>query len=187
MKVSKEEMCIKSIELFKEKGFANVSVNDICTIFGVTRGSFYHHFLDKGDLLLYWQKMKSEDKANNLNDEIEGDALHNLKSFNRQYATMISSLGYELLYETMVATGKTDKGSCIMEGSYTFLEASMESLLKLIEKAQKNHMITETINSKTLAKHYILAMTGLSYDWYAARGNFDFVEEASSIFDTIFR
>lgn len=187
MKVSKEEMCIKSIELFKEKGYSNVSVSDICMMFDVTRGSFYHHFEDKGDLLLYWQKIQSEKNALNPTIEPTNDSLFNLRLFNKQYAEMISSLGYELLYETMIATGKKENGSFVIEGSFTLLKASMEQFLALIEKAQKDEKITKNISPSVLAKHYTLALTGLSFDWYEARGGFDFVEEAGSIFNTIFR
>ncbi|MCL1802018.1 MAG: TetR/AcrR family transcriptional regulator [Eubacteriaceae bacterium] len=39
-----------STELFNEKGFDEVSVDEICRAAGVTKGSFYHHFNSKYDI-----------------------------------------------------------------------------------------------------------------------------------------
>jgi AcrR family transcriptional regulator len=39
-------------ELFIERGYTQVSVSDICTAAGFTRGAFYSNFADKDDLVL---------------------------------------------------------------------------------------------------------------------------------------
>ena len=39
---------------FKEKGFDNVTVEDICSAVGVTVGAFYYHFKCKEDLIYLW-------------------------------------------------------------------------------------------------------------------------------------
>lgn len=40
-----------ALELFKQKGFDNVTVNDICNAANITKGTFYYHFKSKDDLL----------------------------------------------------------------------------------------------------------------------------------------
>lgn len=48
----KRELIIeKSLELFKEKGYENVTVDMIVEICKTSKGSFYHHFSSKADIL----------------------------------------------------------------------------------------------------------------------------------------
>ena len=51
MKDTKKIILQTSIELFRSKGFENVSVDIICEKSGISKGAFYHHFKAKGDLL----------------------------------------------------------------------------------------------------------------------------------------
>jgi len=50
-KISKEEIIHKSTEVFGLKGFYNTSMNDIATACGLYKGSLYHHFKSKEDLM----------------------------------------------------------------------------------------------------------------------------------------
>lgn len=54
MVVTTEEMMEQAIRMFKEYGYSQVSVDMICRSFHVTKGSFYHHFKSKEELLVKW-------------------------------------------------------------------------------------------------------------------------------------
>ena len=49
-----------AMRLFRQKGFAATSVDDLCTAAGVTKGAFFHHFRSKDDLgaaaALHWSE-----------------------------------------------------------------------------------------------------------------------------------
>jgi AcrR family transcriptional regulator len=52
-RVHTREILLTSAEqLFIERGYAQVSVSDICSAAGFTRGAFYSNFADKDDLVL---------------------------------------------------------------------------------------------------------------------------------------
>jgi AcrR family transcriptional regulator len=52
-RVHTREILLTSAEqLFIERGYAQVSVSDICSAAGFTRGAFYSNFADKADLVL---------------------------------------------------------------------------------------------------------------------------------------
>lgn len=49
--VRRREIVDAAIELFSHKGYAATSVNDILTAVGIAKGTFYHHFAAKEDVL----------------------------------------------------------------------------------------------------------------------------------------
>lgn len=52
MECMKEKILNQAIKMFKEKDFGKVSIDEICDECGVTKGSFYHHYKSKNDLLI---------------------------------------------------------------------------------------------------------------------------------------
>lgn len=49
---TREILLTSAEELFIERGYAQISVSDICSAAGFTRGAFYSNFADRGDLVL---------------------------------------------------------------------------------------------------------------------------------------
>jgi AcrR family transcriptional regulator len=49
---TREILLTSAEELFIERGYAQVSVSDICSVAGFTRGAFYSNFADKDELVL---------------------------------------------------------------------------------------------------------------------------------------
>ncbi|MEA3413541.1 MAG: TetR/AcrR family transcriptional regulator [Pseudomonadota bacterium] len=50
-RLTRQDWIDAAIELLTEAGICAVSIDRLATQLGVTRGSFYHHFADRGDLL----------------------------------------------------------------------------------------------------------------------------------------
>ncbi len=56
-KITKEEIILKSLEVFRHQGFHNTSMNDLAEACGLFKGSFYHYFNSKetlGKEVLIW-------------------------------------------------------------------------------------------------------------------------------------
>lgn len=50
-KISREEIVRKSIEVFRQRGFHRTSMNELAAECGLQKGSFYHHFSSKEEIL----------------------------------------------------------------------------------------------------------------------------------------
>lgn len=50
-KVTKEEILLKSLEVFRHRGYHNTSMNDLANAVGLLKGSFYHYFDSKETLM----------------------------------------------------------------------------------------------------------------------------------------
>ncbi|WP_142303680.1 TetR/AcrR family transcriptional regulator [Neobacillus soli] len=50
-----------SLELFIKKGYNNTTIDDICKKAGVTKGAFYNHFKNKGEVIISsWKDLDEE-------------------------------------------------------------------------------------------------------------------------------
>ena len=58
---SKLKLMHAALNLFVQRGFAEVSVNDICQQVGMTKGAFYHHFSSKEEMYLQLLVPKLDD------------------------------------------------------------------------------------------------------------------------------
>ena len=181
MKTTKKQICDAAMELFKENGYENVSIQDICNVCGVTRGSFYHHYKSKDDLLIYWELCHAEGMIGEIRQDTDMDAVEYLLKYQMDYAADISSIGCDLLYHlilAMVNTGDNIIGSHKGIGVYI----GSEPVVELIRKATDTDLDT----AHNLLRYYNMAVTGLVVEWKLSNGDFDFVAECRAISEAVF-
>jgi TetR/AcrR family transcriptional regulator, transcriptional repressor for nem operon len=51
-KTTQKEIIIKSIQVFRQKGYYRTTMNDLAKEAGLTKGSFYHYFSSKEEVML---------------------------------------------------------------------------------------------------------------------------------------
>jgi AcrR family transcriptional regulator len=62
-KITREEILLKTLEVFRRQGYYNTSMSDLADACGLQKGSFYHHFESKEALM----KVLLEETRNYLN------------------------------------------------------------------------------------------------------------------------
>jgi len=179
MITTKENMCEAAMAMFKESGFDKVSVNMICNKLKVTRGSFYHHFESKNDLLLYW--FSSQAEKNIAFDMSLKSPKRILKKHALDYAKMIEKVGHDFMYYILMAEFELDG-----KHFYTYLNAEGQSI-DLIRKAIERDEIRSAENAKHLSDAFTAAMIGAIVLWKFENGRFDIVNKIESIFDAVYR
>ena len=50
----KDKVFSTAVRLFIEKGYNNVTINDICDACEITKPTFYYHFKSKQDIILHY-------------------------------------------------------------------------------------------------------------------------------------
>ncbi|MFD0698442.1 TetR/AcrR family transcriptional regulator [Paenibacillus sp. GCM10027628] len=179
MITTKDSMCGVAIDLFIEIGYENVSINMICNKLNVTRGSFYHHFDSKNDLLLYW--FSSQVEKNIVVDLSMGSPKQILKKLALDYAKIIHEVGNDFMYHILMAEFELDG-----KHFYSYFHAEGQSI-DLINKAIEKNEIQSTKSAKQLFDAYTSAMIGAIVTWKFDNGRFDIVSKIESIFDAIYR
>lgn len=180
MITTKENMCEVAIGMFKELGFEQVSITMICNRLNVTRGSFYHHFESKNDLLLYWfsSQVKKIVAVDKLGLESPKQVL---KKHALDYARIIHEVGNDFMYHILMAEFE-------LEGKhfYSYFHAEGQSI-HLINKAIEMNEIHSTKTAKQLIDTFTAAVIGNIVTWKFDNGQFDIVRKIESTFETIYR
>lgn len=85
---TKKEICNAAFELFSERGYKDVSMQDICNATGLSKGGLYRHFGSKAEVLLTIVGNEKE----GLNDiPFEGNAAEALEGLLKVYRNNMSN------------------------------------------------------------------------------------------------
>ena len=92
--LTKREICESALEIIKERGFSDCTMNEIAHRAGVSVGTVYNYFENKQCLLFYLKKQLTRDMISNLSLYIEEDLppaellnkiIHKIFSFQNEY------------------------------------------------------------------------------------------------------
>ncbi len=173
---SKQKSAMKigevAIKLFKEKGYSNVSVSDICEAAGVARSSFYVNFSSKGEIAAFMVKNIKSELATDLNSfmnaENDFDRLMLLYSY---YVDMSEDYGYELMSALINAELEKPIG---MFDNMTGLSDWFESLVR---NCQKLGIIRNLGDPAQLVYFGIQTSIADLFDWCRKKGTYSLREK----------
>ncbi|MGH0052635.1 MAG: TetR/AcrR family transcriptional regulator [Sphaerochaetaceae bacterium] len=178
-KATKRLIFESALTLFKQKGFNQVSIQQITNYAGTAKGSFYTYFSTKSDIIVeaFWA---IDAYYRSIEEEVsrEQDAATKLVRFTELQLTYVRDvIGCEMLkvlYANQVSNEGSDK--VITDQSrfwHTFIRA-------IIEEGQEAGIFRKDKESSYLAVLFNRAMRGLFLDWNISSGAFDLVEEGLS-------
>ena len=177
--------------VFHERGVGQTSLAQIATAAEVTRGAIYWHFANKVELFKAMQ-----DRARMPQEE-----------FFQSRAMAPSDRGLELLYETTLDTIKSFAADERAKRVYTIIlfrcEYVGEMREALVKRREADHAMKHTIiavferaaalgqlgpnwTACTAANGYICAVTGLFSEWLRLDEEFDILDTAVPLIDSLF-
>lgn len=173
---TKEALFESAIRLFKEKGYDRVTVEDITTLAGTAKGSFYTYFRTKSDIII--EEFRTIDDyykrfARNLRRY--GAGREKLLAFTRAQMRYIrDNVGngtLKLLYANNIMEPSTEK-ILIDKGRYLH-----QVVRDIITEGQESGKIRADIDADELALLFNRAFRSVFLDWAITSGAFDLVKE----------
>ena len=174
----------RALNLFKERGYNNVTIDDICTSLEITRGTFYYHFSNKENLfdLLY-------------NEPFAFDINAMAKVFNTDNCWEKYMVLHERGFEWIVSTGHEFLSTLIrlaLEKKHKHFFPAMsraydEITAGIIDMGQEqNHFLAKgsPITLSHIARDIVI---GIMQDWCCSDGDFDIIESAKLALSTLFQ
>ena len=186
-----------SCNLFIEKGYSNVSVNEICSACSITKPTLYYHFKSKEDILYEYFRtliinsvnMISELKNHNISsDHLSGIASadtntensnkHETASLNYDGRTLVIE-AFNILFSVFTSKGyditQAFVSACICDISKAvyFPEGISDAITDYITIGQKDGSIINSSNPDELYFSFCNTFIGYLVYWCQSNGHMD--------------
>lgn len=181
---TKKRLMETATALFREKGFQNVTVDEIIEKAESSKGGFYNHFSSKEELLLgmidlldeaYSIFLKQLSKEENPVNKI---TLFSVYIFN----TLQAEIGLEFL---AVIYSAQIRDTAFPNFSITPQRTYYQALESQIEEAKRTGEIRVDLPTDLVIRMITTGIRGVIYDWCLARGGFDLVEYGRLTIETL--
>jgi AcrR family transcriptional regulator len=167
---TKSRIITAAWKLFYDKGFDSTTVEDIVSLSGTSKGTFYHYFEGK-DSLIGTLSTLFDEKYEELTPSIpeELDAYEKLMYLNRELFLMIeNSISIELLAR-LLATQLFAKGERqLLDRDRTYFKL----LFKIVREGQAKGELNSLLSANDIVKAYALTERAFMYDWCLCSGEY---------------
>lgn len=178
-----------AIELFKEKGYENTSVADICRAAGITKGTFYYHFPNKDEISFEFYENMFSDFTGEFPELLAiSNAKDQLWKIYEYSIDRTIALGPKLLCSLYMSD--IQKGLSLFSpySSYDLDTQSSRQIrlqIEIVKKGQKTGEIRSG-DPVMMVRTFIAALAGIALAWSSNNAPFDEKEELRKAFDIIF-
>lgn len=179
--LTEERIINTAYNLFIEKGYDNVTVNDICKACEITKTTFYYHLNSKEDIISHFYDSVTESLASRILDVVSAE--NYWEQLMVCFETIIlrsQYIGSDLSSQLLIMNIKDDKGT------YDFNEDLTKMAVSLIEKAQKAGQIRNQSNAEQLYRASAYAFMGYETVWCIKKGSFDRLKHVRHAMENIY-
>lgn len=178
-KETKQKLLKTSMDLVNKHGYDNVTVDDICKASNVSKGTFYHHFKSKSDVIGYVD--------DSFKEAFIQDALYDKDTSIETKLTIcingaldwVEKSGFELTRQRTVFMVNGYNSHTNWEDSFTEFVVSI--IKRLILEAIENEELKKSTPVEVLAELISIFITGLIANWTIYEGNYSLTEKSTQL------
>ncbi len=171
-----------AIKLFSEDNYEDISVSKICSLAGVSTGSFYHQIGSKENLIKITYEAHIEESAKLLEKMTDSSAIEKIKFVIDRYLIHALAYGYKY-YRYFFKLGLDNKLPLRVDNSVT-----MHSYIKsLTELGVANNEFSKKYSSSHICRAILSVARGTVYEWCLAEGKFDLKASLSLYLDILLK
>lgn len=161
-KDTRERIVRHAIQLFKEKGYDNVTVDEITQICGIAKGTFFNYFPKKQNVLLYLVNSYAELMDEIVDKHREGHLKNRLMNIFREILHIYLQ-HTDLLRLTLIETIKSAMEP--NEGGLTNISVFQETIREMLEKAKDDGFIRSRLDSSASASVLVAIFYHTLINW----------------------
>lgn len=174
-KETKKKLLEVAIDLIVQKGYDNVSINEICKESGVTKGAFYHHFNAKEDIISQLYYDVDDFFMVNVLKMMEGKTTREkLSIFIQQQIYCADSIGSDIVTQIYKHLTK-GINSIIISKDRSFYKILCNIVSEGIEKKE----IKVAMAEDEIVDYILCFSRGIIDDWHLHNGSYDLKEKTN--------
>lgn len=157
-------------KLFYQYGYSNTTIDDIVEMSQTSKGSFYHYFGSKDDLLGSLSYL-FDDKYEELTETMKPSLspVEKLLTMNRELFLMIENTVSVSMLSQLFSTQLTTKGEKhLLDPDRTYYKL----LRRIAVEGQQQGLFRDDLSVNDITKAYALFERGMMYDWCISGGNY---------------
>ena len=165
--------------LFYRQGYEATTIDDIVTASNTSKGSFYHYFSSKDDLLASLSYL-FDDKYAELQETIDPDLgpLQKLIYMNRELFLMIENTVPVTMLSQLFSSQLLTKGERhLLDPDRIYYRLLREVTLE----GQEQGLFREDLSINDIMKAYAVFERGMMYDWCLSSGNYPLCQYSQQI------
>ncbi len=170
---TKEKIYKAADNILKKKGFAYLTITNICKVAGVSNGTFFYHFKTKDDLLSYYIFDKfAEYRVRTDFDSKVADLPFDSRiiQYYRQWAAYMNEIGIEF-FSSFYHT----KNSCLDVRRFDKrVPITMWNFpITCLEEGKEDGLIVDELPVSHISEVLATIMKGVAFDWCLSEDAFD--------------
>jgi AcrR family transcriptional regulator len=178
---TKQMIIDTAFALFKEKGYDNVTLNEICEACGITKTTFYYHLSSKEEIISRFYEGVTSTLAERLLKVVAAENYwEQLMAMFNALIDSTESIGPGLLGQLMIMNLRKDEGTFDMDDNLTRVA------VVLVERAQKAGQIRNKSAALPLYRAACHAFEGYELLWCIKNGAYDRKAALRQAFEQIF-
>lgn len=180
-KKNKNKIFVTAIDLIRKKGYDNVSINEICSLAGFTKGAFYHHFNSKDDLLIQLLKDVDDYYIVEVLPRLEGKtSKEQLIFFIQEFAYCGYGVGVDVVKNLFKS-----QTNALNDFMNDLDRPFFKILVDIIKTGQEKNVFIDNLSSEELAKYCRTFIWGVFHNWAMEYGAYD-IEKKVEMYLNIF-
>ncbi len=176
---TKKKIVSAAWKLFYEQGYNGTTIDDIVSESGTSKGSFYHYFSCKDDLLsslAYLFDEKYEELRDVMPDQMS--SVQKMLFLNKELFRMIdNSISIDLLTQLLSSQLITKNEKSLLDRNRTYFRL----LRQIVTDGQKKGEISDKNSVNDIVKAYALYERALLYDWCLCNGEYSLSDYSSKM------
>lgn len=171
---TRENVLNCAIELIKEYGYANVTINKICERACITKSTFYYHFSSKEALLEDFVIYVGHIAEKNMSSILAQDTfVKQIGEIFKLYCTNDIDVGHEIVKQIYISKLTANQEQDFPHSAYLF-----KTVTALVAKAQNSGEIANMADPERLTELLFHINRSLTVTWSVEKGEPDLIANA---------